>query len=130
MGHARTPLRDLPQERLMIRLRLFFFSSGRRHTRCSRDWSSDVCSSDLTLTPTSRDHISAAFYNGEDVLNFFRDRNGDGDGYLTRYTSGNSSQSVKWQHTMKNRSEERRVGKSVDHGGRRMNEEKIRECSK
>src|SRR3989449_197010 len=26
---------------------LFFFSSRRRHTRCSRDWSSDVCSSDL-----------------------------------------------------------------------------------
>src|SRR2546429_3465622 len=25
-----------------------FFSSRRRHTRCSRDWSSDVCSSDLT----------------------------------------------------------------------------------
>src|SRR5687768_17145535 len=24
----------------------FFFSSRRRHTRCSRDWSSDVCSSD------------------------------------------------------------------------------------
>src|SRR2546422_1486946 len=27
----------------------FFFSSRRRHTRCSRDWSSDVCSSDLFL---------------------------------------------------------------------------------
>src|SRR5256884_5777666 len=26
---------------------LLFFSSRRRHTRCSRDWSSDVCSSDL-----------------------------------------------------------------------------------
>src|SRR6266436_7103081 len=25
----------------------FFFSSRRRHTSCSRDWSSDVCSSDL-----------------------------------------------------------------------------------
>src|SRR4030043_465455 len=25
----------------------FFFSSRRRHRRCSRDWSSDVCSSDL-----------------------------------------------------------------------------------
>src|SRR3984885_14118258 len=24
-----------------------FFSSRRRHTRCGRDWSSDVCSSDL-----------------------------------------------------------------------------------
>src|SRR3989449_2525708 len=27
----------------------FFFSSRRRHTRCSRDWSSDVCSSDLSV---------------------------------------------------------------------------------
>src|SRR5439155_13979360 len=26
----------------------FFFSSRRRHTRWPRDWSSDVCSSDLT----------------------------------------------------------------------------------
>src|SRR5204863_4291327 len=26
---------------------LFFFSSRRRHTRSLRDWSSDVCSSDL-----------------------------------------------------------------------------------
>src|SRR6266699_4417510 len=26
----------------------FFFSSRRRHTICGRDWSSDVCSSDLT----------------------------------------------------------------------------------
>src|SRR5690625_6863316 len=28
---------------------LFFFSSRRRHTRWPRDWSSDVCSSDLIL---------------------------------------------------------------------------------
>src|SRR6266498_5572298 len=27
----------------------FFFSSRRRHTRCGRDWSSDVCSSDLEI---------------------------------------------------------------------------------
>src|SRR5207249_9516148 len=26
---------------------IFFFSSRRRHTRSKRDWSSDVCSSDL-----------------------------------------------------------------------------------
>src|SRR5436305_162451 len=26
----------------------FFFTSRRRHTRCGRDWSSDVCSSDLS----------------------------------------------------------------------------------
>src|SRR5439155_17738289 len=28
----------------------FFFSSRRRHTRWPRDWSSDVCSSDLFLS--------------------------------------------------------------------------------
>src|SRR5699024_11409562 len=29
---------------------MFFFSSRRRHTRSKRDWSSDVCSSDLGET--------------------------------------------------------------------------------
>src|SRR5690606_26894929 len=38
----------------------FFFSSRRRHTRFSRDWSSDVCSSDL---------LSA--YSGKKVILFF-----------------------------------------------------------
>src|SRR5471030_2024186 len=32
----------------MFRRCFFFFSSRRRHTRCLSDWSSDVCSSDLT----------------------------------------------------------------------------------
>src|SRR5204862_2130625 len=32
------------------RLLLFFFSSRRRHTSSLRDWSSDVCSSDLEST--------------------------------------------------------------------------------
>src|SRR5690606_2084603 len=32
----------------------FFFSSRRRHTRFSRDWSSDVCSSDLTYDKTNK----------------------------------------------------------------------------
>src|SRR5690606_39415975 len=31
-------------------LLFFFFSSRRRHTRFSRDWSSDVCSSDLSTS--------------------------------------------------------------------------------
>src|SRR5215813_14509522 len=46
----------------------FFFSSRRRHTRCGRDWSSDVCSSDLgagaqgpaaRLIPTSGAYLGA-----------------------------------------------------------------------
>src|SRR5207302_5313294 len=36
----------------------FFFSSRRRHTRFSRDWSSDVCSSDLIMT-LFQEHFSA-----------------------------------------------------------------------
>src|SRR5438445_8338500 len=34
---------------IFILLFFFFFSSRRRHTRYWRDWSSDVCSSDLTI---------------------------------------------------------------------------------
>src|SRR5204862_5047303 len=42
---------------LALLLFFFFFSSRRRHTRSLRDWSSDVCSSDLparsaTASPT------------------------------------------------------------------------------
>src|SRR5690606_41014962 len=34
----------------------FFFSSRRRHTRFSRDWSSDVCSSDLSAIAKEVQH--------------------------------------------------------------------------
>src|SRR5207249_8914733 len=34
---------------LLMYLFFFFFSSRRRHTRSKRDWSSDVCSSDLIV---------------------------------------------------------------------------------
>src|SRR5207302_5875794 len=37
----------------------FFFSSRRRHTRFSRDWSSDVCSSDLTFAKSLAQHQGA-----------------------------------------------------------------------
>src|SRR5207253_10162068 len=36
----------------------FFFSSRRRHTRWPRDWSSDVCSSDLRRARRAR-HVAA-----------------------------------------------------------------------
>src|SRR5207247_4132803 len=65
---------------------LFFFSSRRRHTRSTRDWSSDVCSSDLHA----------------------RSRTAFGRNHRPRSSSA-------WL-----RSEERRVGKSVDLGGRRI----------
>src|SRR2546429_4395464 len=39
----------------------FFFSSRRRHTRCSRDWSSDVCSSDLHFGWSSEAEMKRPF---------------------------------------------------------------------
>src|SRR2546422_3021309 len=48
----------------------FFFSSRRRHTRCSRDWSSDVCSSDLIA------RRSAAGVAAEDLLAIGRAQTG------------------------------------------------------
>src|SRR5207253_6611358 len=36
-----------PSSLMRVMRALFFFSSRRRHTRWPRDWSSDVCSSDL-----------------------------------------------------------------------------------
>src|SRR5216683_5656310 len=38
----------------------FFFSSRRRHTRSDRDWSSDVCSSDLGLRDAEVIDVAAA----------------------------------------------------------------------
>src|SRR5215207_10579631 len=35
-------------------LAVFFFSSRRRHTRSTRDWSSDVCYSDLNPAASTR----------------------------------------------------------------------------
>src|SRR6266496_4093459 len=66
----------------------FFFSSRRRHTRSLRDWSSDVCSSDLDRRDDSRRVEAEGSHVGEDQPPA--------------------------------RSEERRVGKSVDLGGRRI----------
>src|SRR5690554_7341874 len=40
---------------------LFFFSSRRRHTRCGRDWSSDVCSSDLSMTFDTKTAVDRFF---------------------------------------------------------------------
>src|SRR5205814_2630774 len=43
--------------------RRFLFSSRRRHTRCLSDWSSDVCSSDLSGSPR------VVTYTYDDVVN-------------------------------------------------------------
>src|SRR5947209_19315365 len=75
---------------------IFFFSSRRRHTRYWRDWSSDVCSSDL----------GGAWGFGGSVSRGCA-------GAARKMTIG--------------RSEERRVGKSVDLGGRRIIKKKKHE---
>src|SRR5690606_16969715 len=45
----------------------FFFSSRRRHTRFSRDWSSDVCSSDLTPNMLKINNLHASI-GDRDIL--------------------------------------------------------------
>ena len=50
--------------------------------------------------PTGRDDIQLSYYSGDDVLDLFRDRDGDGDGFLTTYASGNSSQSLRWRRQL------------------------------
>src|SRR5687768_17639402 len=79
---------------------LFFFSSRRRHTRCSRDWSSDVCSSDLganRLASTSLlEGLTWGYYAAHSIL--------------AKLTAASSSASPSVQRAF-SRSEERRVGK-------------------
>src|SRR5438093_13194233 len=48
----------------------FFFSSRRRHTRLVSDWSSDVCSSDLTAT------LEEVTIHGTESGSVFRNRKG------------------------------------------------------
>src|SRR5690606_39583363 len=83
----------------------FFFSSRRRHTRFSRDWSSDVCSSDLAADQWICSIIILSFYGFMFLTSI---------GKLTIKTSstivllGGLSYPLYLTH---HRSEERRVGK-------------------
>ena len=52
--------------------------------------------------PTSRDDFQFSYYSGDDILDLFRDRDGDGDGFVTTYASGNSSQSLRWTRRLGN----------------------------
>src|SRR5699024_9132772 len=47
---------------------LFFFSSRRRHTRSKRDWSSDVCSSDLSARDEVDDRLTGLRLGGDDYV--------------------------------------------------------------
>src|SRR2546421_2668751 len=49
-----------PQQYRAYHFFFFFFSSRRRHTRSDRDWSSDVCSSDLDREERDRPSESDA----------------------------------------------------------------------
>lgn len=53
--------------------------------------------------PSARDHISFSYYKGNDDLDIFRDRNNDGDGFLTRFQSGNDNQTLQWDHAINDR---------------------------
>src|SRR5438876_11814768 len=79
----------------------FFFSSRRRHTRWTGDWSSDVCSSDLSC---AADHGYAS--GAVDPKRFSRDV-----GTKRKGVAANAGWIARRniEHTV--RSEERRVGK-------------------
>src|SRR5699024_11655881 len=49
----------------------FFFSSRRRHTRSKRDWSSDVCSSDLIIWLNKDDIMMLSLKNVDAAVQFF-----------------------------------------------------------
>src|SRR5438034_10973863 len=96
---------------------MFFFSSRRRHTRSLCDWSSDVCSSDLTARHRpAKARRARADQRGE----VFRSR----PTQLRAVRHANSSQAFLEQRVVPGRSEERRVGKSVDGGGGGMSQKK------
>src|SRR5690606_39530364 len=89
---------------------VFFFSSRRRHTRFSRDWSSDVCSSDLHAISVE---AATTATNHPDFIP-------DLSVHRQRITYADKWDAVHSQGDWQGRSEERRVGKSVDIGGRRI----------
>src|SRR5690625_356757 len=59
----------------MLVVNWFFFSSRRRHTRWPRDWSSDVCSSDLVFDYTSAS-IEAINYRDFDLVSTYIEKDG------------------------------------------------------
>src|SRR5256885_15175300 len=93
----------------------FFFSSRRRHTRLQGDWSSDVCSSDLA-DPVSAPPVAPIADPDTARIAVAPVPTGETGNIL-----------VVDDNAANRRSEERRVGKSVDLGGRRIIKKKKRE---
>src|SRR5438067_11301724 len=89
----------------------FFFSSRRRHTRSKRDWSSDVCSSDLLWAARL-----AGGTAGPGALGGWRA--GTADHRSDERPSSNASGETEA------RSEERRVGKEWRFGGAEYHQKK------
>src|SRR5207249_7507680 len=84
----------------------FFFSSRRRHTRSKRDWSSDVCSSDLWRERQAPNDRRDDTMSDNKVIHF--EIVGKDGAALQRYYSALFG----WKLNTDNpRSEERRVGK-------------------
>src|SRR2546429_1455220 len=86
-------------------VRYFFFSSRRRHTRCSRDWSSDVCSSDLRV-PGRR---GVEFYANGKGYSLETTARAPAKHRGGRKSGGNRGREITTSFEI--RSEERRVGK-------------------
>src|SRR5437868_10971671 len=87
----------------------FFFSSRRRHTRSKRDWSSDVCSSDLPARDPYANAASPSGYSASGTCGY---GNGNGQALDKLFGTNNFNGSTKiTENTATNRSEERRVGK-------------------
>src|SRR3712207_7810382 len=89
------------------RMLYFFFSSRRRHTRYWRDWSSDVCSSDLQHGRTGPFKLAdEAGLSRDDLYRLMEDLMDTGEVY--HGTGGYELARVAFRPS---RSEERRVGK-------------------
>src|SRR5206468_7101247 len=91
----------------------FFFSSRRRHTRSDRDWSSDVCSSDLPrLLLPDPDEVQALVVGQLGATALFAAKfreNAARSLLLPKRRPG--MRAPLWQQRKRARSEERRVGK-------------------
>src|SRR5690606_39685949 len=90
----------------------FFFSSRRRHTRFSRDWSSDVCSSDLLASRFAHEKPPQPPLGGQAALFGQRRRSSGRFGSGSCQAQSTSIDLIRPQSTSIDlRSEERRVGK-------------------
>src|SRR5699024_11392622 len=100
---------------------LVFFASRRRHTRSKRDWSSDVCSSDLYyLLALSAKTEQALEEKITDLIDYLESPEGQkADLLQVSYTLLNGRQHFRHRWAMVARSEERRVGKEWRWGRRR-----------